>query len=96
MSPLKLGLRENLPQFALLVVVNAFVGALIGMERSILPAIAEEELGLGAKVGLLSFIGVFGVSKALTNYIAGRLADAWGRRPVLIAGGSSRCRCRPC
>ena len=86
MSPLKLGLRENLPQFVLLVVVNAFVGALIGMERSILPAIAEEELGLGAKVGLLSFIGVFGVSKALTNYIAGRLADAWGRRPVLIAG----------
>ena len=85
-SPLKLGLRENLPQFALLVVVNAFVGALIGMERSILPAIAKEELGLGAKVGLLSFIGVFGVSKALTNYVAGRLADVWGRRPVLIAG----------
>ncbi|MCK6522359.1 MFS transporter [Myxococcota bacterium] len=81
-----LGLRENLPQFVLLVVINAFVGALIGMERGLLPAIAQEELGLGAKVGLLSFIGVFGVSKALTNYLAGRLADAWGRRPVLIAG----------
>lgn len=81
-----LGLRENLPQFVLLVVINAFVGALIGMERGLLPAIAQEELGLGAKLGLLSFIGVFGVSKALTNYLAGRLADAWGRRPVLIAG----------
>lgn len=82
----RLGLRENLPQFALLVVVNAFVGAMIGMERSILPAIAEQEFAMAARVGVLSFIVVFGVSKALTNYAAGRLADAWGRKIVLVAG----------
>ncbi|MDP2305029.1 MAG: MFS transporter [Pseudomonadota bacterium] len=81
-----LGLRANLPQFSLLVVVNAFVGAMVGMERSILPPIAEQEFGLEAKVAILSFIVVFGVSKALTNYLAGRLSDAVGRKRVLIGG----------
>lgn len=81
-----LGIRANLAQFSLLVVVNAFVGAMVGMERSILSPIAEQEFGLEAKVAILSFIVVFGVSKALTNYLAGRLSDAVGRKRVLIGG----------
>jgi MFS family permease len=82
----RLGLRENLAQFSLLVVVNAFVGAMVGMERSILPPIAEQEFHLAAKTAVLSFIVVFGVTKALTNYLAGRLADRFGRKHVLVAG----------
>lgn len=82
----RLGLRENLPQFALLVVVNAFVGAMVGMERSVLPALAEEVYGLAAKTAVLSFIVVFGVSKALTNYFAGRWSDSAGRKRVLVVG----------
>jgi MFS family permease len=82
----RLGLRENLPQFALLVVVNAFVGAMVGLERSILPAIAEQEFQLAARTALLSFIVVFGVAKALTNYGAGRVSDRFGRKHVLVAG----------
>ena len=83
---IRLGLRENLGQFALLVLVNAFVGAMVGMERSILPAIAEEEFRLAARTAVLSFIVVFGVTKALTNYGAGRLSDRIGRKRVLVAG----------
>jgi MFS family permease len=82
----RLGLRENLGQFALLVVVNAFVGAMVGLERSILPAIAEQEFQLAARTAVLSFIVVFGVAKALTNYGAGRLSDRLGRKHVLVAG----------
>ena len=72
-ASIRLGLRENLGQFSLLVLVNAFVGAMVGMERSILPAIAEQEFHLAARAAILSFIVVFGVTKALTNYVAGRL-----------------------
>lgn len=82
----RLGLRENLGQFALLVVVNAFVGAMIGLERSILPAMAQEEFHVAARAAILSFIVVFGITKALTNYFAGRLCDRYGRKPVLVAG----------
>ena len=82
----RLGIVENLGQFSLLVLVNAFVGAMVGMERSILPALAEDEFRLAAKTAVLSFIVVFGVSKALTNYMAGRWSDAWGRKVVLVAG----------
>ena len=82
----RLGLRENLAQFSLLVVVNAFVGAMVGMERSILPAIAEQDFHLAARTAVLSFIVVFGISKALTNYFAGRLSDSFGRKHILIAG----------
>jgi MFS family permease len=82
----RLGLRENFAQFALLVVVNAFVGAMVGLERSILPAIAEQEFQLAARTAVLSFIVVFGVAKALTNYGAGRLSDRFGRKHVLVAG----------
>ena len=83
---IRLGLRENAAQFSLLVIVNAFVGAMVGMERSILPAIAEEDFGLVARTAILSFIVVFGVSKAVANYAAGRYADRLGRKHILVAG----------
>lgn len=83
---LRLGLRENWAQFSLLVVVNAFVGAMVGLERSILPAIAEQEFGLAARTAILSFIVAFGLTKAVANYAAGRLSDRFGRKQVLIAG----------
>jgi MFS family permease len=83
---IRLGLRENLWQFLLLVVVNAFVGAMVGLERSILPPLAEQEFQLVARTAVLSFIVVFGVSKAFTNYLAGRLSDRFGRKHVLVAG----------
>jgi len=86
MSEARLGLRENWPQFALLVIVNAFVGAMAGMERSILPQIAEQDFHLAAKTAVLSFIVVFGLTKALTNYLAGRLSDRFGRKHVLVFG----------
>ena len=85
-ASVRLGLRENLGQFTLLVVVNAFVGAMVGMERSILPAIAAQEFHLAARTGVLSFIVVFGLAKALTNYGAGRLSDRIGRKHVLVLG----------
>jgi MFS family permease len=82
----RLGLRENVAQFTLLVVVNAFVGAMVGIERSILPLLAEREFQLVARTAILSFIVVFGVTKAITNYVAGRFSDRIGRRHILIAG----------
>lgn len=82
----KLGLRENALQFSLLIIVNAFVGAMIGLERSILPELAEKEFGLAAKSAILSFIVVFGFTKAAMNYFAGRLSDKFGRKVVLIGG----------
>src|SRR5439155_695756 len=85
-APIRLGLRENAAQFSLLMVVNAFVGAMVGMERSILPAIAESEFHLAARAAVLSFIVVFGITKAVTNYLAGRLSDRFGRKQVLVAG----------
>lgn len=83
---IRLGLRENIAQFALLVLINAFVGAMVGMERSILPAIAEQEFHLAARTAVLSFIVVFGLTKAVTNYLAGHAADRVGRKPILVAG----------
>jgi len=85
-ASVRLGLRENLGQFSLLVLVNAFVGAMVGLERSILPAIAEGEFQVAARTAILSFIVVFGITKALTNYFAGRLSDRYGRKRVLVAG----------
>jgi MFS family permease len=82
----RLGLRANLAQFSLLVLVNAFVGAMAGLERTILPAIAEQEFHLAARAAVLSFIVVFGIAKALTNYAAGRLSDSLGRKAVLVSG----------
>ena len=86
MKDIRLGLRENLGQFSLLVLVNAFVGAMVGMERSILPPIAQEDFHLEARAAVLSFIVVFGLTKAVTNYVAGHLSDRFGRKHVLVGG----------
>jgi MFS family permease len=85
-APLRLGLRENLAQFALLVGVNALVGGMIGQERTVLPLLAKEEFGLTAFTATLTFIVAFGAVKAATNFFAGTLSDRYGRKPVLIAG----------
>ena len=81
-----LGLRANWRQFWLLVLVNAFVGAMVGLERTVLPLLAQVEFGLASKSAVLSFIATFGVVKALTNLVAGRLSDSYGRKHVLLAG----------
>jgi MFS family permease len=83
---IRLGILENLGQFSLLIVINAFVGAMVGLERTILPAIAEHDFHLAARTAVLSFIVVFGVVKAPTNYFAGRFSDAWGRKLILVVG----------
>ncbi len=82
----RLGLRENLAQFSLLVGVNALVGGMIGQERTVLPLLASDEFGLTAFTATLTFIAAFGVVKAATNFFAGTLADRYGRKPVLVAG----------
>jgi MFS family permease len=82
----RLGLRENLGQFSLLVAVNAFVGAMVGLERSTLPLVGREDFGLASSAAVLSFIVAFGLAKALTNLGAGALAQRAGRRRLLIAG----------
>jgi MFS family permease len=81
-----LGLRANWRQFALLVVVNAFVGAMVGLERAVLPLLAEREFGLATKSAALAFIVTFGAVKAVMNFVAGRLGDRYGRKPILVAG----------
>lgn len=82
----KLGLKENLNQFILLIIVNAFVGGMVGLERSILPQIAEAEFHVAAKTAILSFIIVFGIVKAITNYFTGALANKFGRKNLLTIG----------
>jgi MFS family permease len=85
-SPPRLGLRQNWRQFWLLVVINAFVGAMAGLERTVLPLLAEREFGLASKGAALSFIVTFGLTKALANVAAGWLSEHVGRKRVLIAG----------
>jgi MFS family permease len=85
-SSIQLGLRENLPQFTLLVAVNALVGAMVGLERSTLPLVGEQEFALGSSAAVLSFIVAFGLAKSFTNLAAGALAERLGRRRLLIAG----------
>ena len=86
MNEIKLGLKENWQQFTLLVIINAFVGGMVGLERSILPRIAEVEFHIAAKTAILSFIVVFGITKALTNYFTGALANKLGRKNLLVIG----------
>jgi len=85
-SDIKLGLKENWSQFAILVLINAFVGGMVGLERTILPQIAEQDFGIAAKSALFSFIVAFGSVKAVANYYAGAMADRIGRKNLLIAG----------
>jgi MFS family permease len=82
----RLGLSANWRQFTLLVVINAFVGAMVGLERVVLPIVATTEFGIASTTAALSFIATFGLTKALTNLAAGRLVDRRGRRFTLIAG----------
>ena len=82
----KLGLKENWKQFTILVIVNAFVGGMIGMERTIIPKFAEIEFGIASKTAILSFIIAFGITKAITNYFTGKLANRFGRKNLLLFG----------
>ncbi len=83
---IQLGLKENWKQFTILVIINAFVGGMVGMERTIIPQFAEEVFGLASKTAILSFITAFGLSKAAANYYTGRLANRFGRKKLLLAG----------
>lgn len=86
MKNVNLGLKENWKQFTLLVIINAFVGGMVGLERAILPKIAEGEFHLAANTAILSFIIVFGIVKAITNYFTGSLANKFGRKNLLTIG----------
>jgi MFS family permease len=86
MKNVTLGLKENWKQFTSLVIINGFVGGMVGLERSILPQIAEQEFAIAAKTAILSFIIVFGIVKAITNYYTGALANKYGRKNLLVAG----------
>jgi MFS family permease len=85
-GPVRLGLRANAAQFALLVAVNALVGGMLGQERTVLPLLAHREFHLAAYTAALTFLLAFGVAKAATNYLAGAWSDRFGRKPVLVAG----------
>ena len=80
------GLRENLTQFILLLVINAFVGGMVGIERTIIPQFASENFNISSKSAILSFIIAFGITKAITNYAFGKLANFLGRKKLLIIG----------
>ena len=81
-----LGLRANLGQFLLLVLINGFVGAMVGLERTVVPLIGHQQFGLASSSAVLSFIVSFGIVKALTNFVAGGLSDRIGRKRVLVVG----------
>ncbi|MBI3085815.1 MAG: MFS transporter [candidate division NC10 bacterium] len=83
---IRLGLWENIGQFSLLVLINAFVGAMVGLERTVVPLIGEREFGLTSKTAIVSFIVSFGVVKALCNLFAARISETWGRKRVLVLG----------
>jgi len=86
MTSVRLGLRANAAQFSLLVGLNALVGAMVGLERSVLPLVGEQEFGLASRVAILSFVVAFGIAKAFTNLGAGVLADRVGRKRLLVVG----------
>jgi MFS family permease len=83
---IELGLKNNWKQFTILVIVNAFVGGMIGMERTIFPQFAELEFGVSSKTAILSFITAFGITKAVANYYTGKLANRFGRKNLLLLG----------
>jgi MFS family permease len=85
-APVRLGLRANARQFGLLVAVNALVGAMVGLERSVLPLVGKQDFGLSSATAILAFVVAFGAAKALTNLAAGDLAERFGRKRVLVAG----------
>jgi len=86
MNNIELGLKQNWKQFSLLVIINAFVGGMVGLERTILPTLAEDDFDIAGKSAILSFIVVFGITKAFTNYFTGAFADKIGRKNLLVIG----------
>jgi MFS family permease len=86
LPPIKLGLRPNIQQFLILVLVNAFVGAMIGLEQTVVPLIGKSEFGIESSAIIVSFIASFGAVKAVLNLFAGNLSDKWGRKNVLVLG----------
>src|SRR5262245_13087404 len=86
MPDVALGLRKNWKQFALLVIINAFVGGMVGLERTVVPLIGAEQFGIASNTLVVSFIISFGLVKAMSNLVSGHLADAWGRKRVLVLG----------
>src|ERR1051325_404764 len=82
----RVGLRANWQQFTLLVLINAFVGGMVGLERAVLPLLGEQDFGQASRTAVLSFIVSFGVVKALANLFAGRMSDRIGRKRILLAG----------
>ena len=91
----RLGLRANAGQFALLVALNALVGGMVGLERSVLPLVGKQDFGLRSTTAILAFVVAFGAAKALTNLAAGDLAERSGRKRLLVAGWlvALPCRC---
>lgn len=85
-KPIRLGLRPNLNQFLILVLVNAFVGSMIGLEQTVVPLIGANEFGIQSNALIVSFIASFGLVKAILNLFAGKISDKWGRKNVLILG----------
>ncbi|MCI0483438.1 MAG: MFS transporter [candidate division NC10 bacterium] len=83
---IRLGLRENLGQFSLLVLITGFVGSMVGLERTVVPLIGEQEFGLTSKTAIVSFIISFGIVKAICNFFAARISETWGRKRVLVLG----------
>src|SRR6516225_9127628 len=83
---IRLGLRENLGQFSLLVLINVFVGMMVGLERTVVPLIGEKEFGLTSKTAIVSFIVSFGVTKAICNLFAARTSERVGRKKILVLG----------
>jgi len=84
--PIALGLKENWRQFTLLVLINSFVGGMVGIERTVVPLIGSNEFGIASTTLVVSFIVSFGVVKAFANLVSGQLADTWGRKRVLVLG----------
>ena len=85
-AEIRLGLRENIGQFSLLVLITAFVGSMVGLERTVVPLIGEQEFGLVSKTAIVSFIISFGIVKAICNFFAARISETWGRKRVLVLG----------
>lgn len=85
-KPIELGLRPNIQQFLILVLVNAFVGAMIGLEQTVVPLIGKSKFGIESSAIIVSFIASFGAVKAVLNLFAGNLSDKWGRKNVLVLG----------
>ncbi|MBA3750822.1 MAG: MFS transporter, partial [Nitrosopumilus sp.] len=83
---IRLGLRPNINQFLILVIVNAFVGSMIGLEQTVVPLLGTNEFGIESNTLIVSFIASFGAVKAVLNLFAGKLSDKWSRKKVLVLG----------